>query len=161
MNFFVVWLLQNEEWVFSGLGVFVFGLILTEIRSLLKRPAALRSTEEKADSPLDPNISSDEVKLLRRFCGFPRTRYTQGYQVDYIRKLAPDVAENTLMIFLDSLFLKGYLAKHRTNNGNHTYYQLSHDAVRYLVNNNIVTLDAQQAARIDGPASASLRRDGG
>lgn len=165
MTEFLAFISKNKEWIFSGIGVSVLYAIYAAMRvilsrqsahryeiskSLAGRPAAQDVQEKKepskdtveyiANIPLDPNITSDELAVLKRSCNFPRSQFTQGYRLDWIfEELVCDVTASTLHLFLESLFNKGYLAKQRTDRGN-IYYRLSDDGVRYLVDNKLVQL---------------------
>ena len=94
------------------------------------------------NEPLDPNLTTDELAILRRFCSLPRGLHTQGYRDDYLfKELLSDIPMATLHLLLESLFLKGYIAIHKTENNWYKYYRLSEDGVRYSVNNSLVKLN--------------------
>ena len=92
-----------------------------------------------ANAPLDPQVTSDEIEVLKRFCSFPSDVSTQGYRNDYLfDRLLPDLPATTLRLLLESLFIKGYIAIQTTVR--HRYYRLSEAGVRFAVNSGLATL---------------------
>ena len=90
------------------------------------------------NTPLNPNLTPQEVAILRRFVHFPRSQYTQGYRLDWIYdELLADIPKGTTYAILESLLAKGYLEKWVTRKGNR-YYTLSEAGIPFLVNNGLI-----------------------
>lgn len=162
---------KHKEWIFSGVGVAAIVALIALLRGVFRTPLAITREEPTtttqapalqpppsqpsppasqpkhvtvylANEPLDPRVTPDEVAILKRFCSFPRGLHTQGYRDDLLfNELLPDIPTASLHLFLESLFIKGYVAIHTTEDGWYKYYRLSEAGVRYAVNTGLVKLN--------------------
>jgi hypothetical protein len=126
MNTFLTYIFENKEWIFSGIGVFIISAFVAELRIRPNRQeeyhqeapkvqgdstaAEIPKTKDSpqnvveyvANIPLDQNITSDELSILKRFCAFPRSQFTQGYRLDWIyNELISEFPASTVHLYLE------------------------------------------------------------
>ena len=171
MGTILTFIFDNKEWLFSGIGIFViagiFSILRKKPKSRSKTIMAIdkqvkiieklpdKKSSKTSDSephiikyisniPLDPNITSDELNILKNFCEFPRGHHTQGYRLDWIyNELLSKIPASTLHPYLENLFLKGYLARYISGRGS-IYYRISSNGISYLVDNELIKIEKAQ-----------------
>lgn len=89
---------------------------------------------------LNLQITDNEKNILIRFSKFHRGQHTQGYRLDWIdNELLKDIPSSTSHLILENLLDKGYLERWTTKLGN-TYYCISDNGRRFLVENRLITI---------------------
>ena len=84
---------------------------------------------------LNPNITSDEKNILKRFTKFPRGQSTQGYRLDWIyNELITDIPTSTTHLLLENLWDKGFVGVFYGSQGSQ-YFYLTENGRHFIANN--------------------------